>query len=155
MADPAIPAATALSAATSGDETSFFVSLDEAAWTEVAEIDDLPDLPSGEQSTYETTHMKSGLFKEHKKNKRRDGTETQITGNYVIGSSAEETLQAIENAPASIAYQIVLKQGAETWRGTGRALFSNFTKSNPVEEKRRFGITAKWVTPMTLVKDAG
>jgi len=150
----AIPAATALSAATNGDETELFVSLDEAAWTAVAEIDDLPDLPSGEQSLYETTHMKSGAFKEWKKNKRRDGTEIDISGNYVIGGAAETTLLAMEAAGGSLAYQIVLKQGAETWRATGRGIFSNLMRTNPAEEKRRFTITMKPVTAMTLAKDA-
>lgn len=154
MATPAIPAAAGLSGVTNGDETELFVSLDETSWTPVAEVDDLPDLPGGEQSTYETTHMKSGLFKEYKKNKRRDGTETEITGNYVMGSDAETTLKAMEAAGGSLAYQIVLKQGAEVWRATGRALFSNLQRSNPMEEKRRFTITAKWVTGMTLAKDA-
>ena len=154
MAVPPIPAATALSAATNGDETELFVSLDETTWTAVAEIDELPDLPSGEQTLYETTHMKSGLFKEWKKNKRRDGVETEISGNYVIGSDSEETLEAMENAGGSLAYQIVLKQGAETYRGTGRAIFSSLQRTNPMEAKRRFTITAKWVTPLTLTKDA-
>lgn len=154
MAVPPIPAATTLSAATNGDETELFVSLDETTWVPVAEIDDLPDLPSGEQSMYETTHMKSGLFKEWKKNKRRDGVESEIAGNYTIGSTSEATLLAMEAAGGSIAYQIVLKQGAEVWRATGRALFHSLKRSNPMEEKRRFTITAKWVTGMALVKDA-
>lgn len=154
-ATPPIPAATSLSDATNGDETELLVSLDEASWIEVAEIDDMPELPGGEQSNYETSHMKSGLFKEFKKNKRREGTETEITGNYVIGGAAEETLEAMENAPGTLAYQIVLRQGDETWRATGRALFYNLMRSNPADEKRRFTITAKWMTPMTLTKDAG
>lgn len=154
MAVPPIPAATTLSAATNGDETELFVSLDETTWTSVGEVDDLPDLPSGAQTLYETTHMKSGGFKEWKKNKRRDGNETEISGNYTIGSDGEETLEAMENAGGSLGYQIVLKQGAETWRATGRAIFSSLQRSNPMEEKRRFTITAKWVTAMTVAKDA-
>jgi hypothetical protein len=154
MAVPPIPAATELSSATNGDETELFVSLDETTWTGELEIDELPDLPSGEQSLYETTHMKSGLFKEWKKNKRRDGSEIEISGNYVIGSTGEATLLAMEAAGGSLAYQIVLKQNAETWRATGRGLFSSLKRTNPMEEKRRFTITMKPVTPMTLAKDA-
>lgn len=154
MAVPPIPAAATLSAATNGDETQLFVSLDEQAWTEVAELDELPDLPAGEQSMYETTHMKSGVFQEYKKNKRRDGTEIDISGNYVIGSDAEETLDAMEASTGSLAYQIVLKQGPETWRGTGRGLFHTLRKTNPMGEKRRFTISMKPVTAMTLAKDA-
>src|SRR3546814_2389300 len=69
-----------------------YVSLDGTTWTEVAELDDddgLTDLPSGDQTTYETTHMGSSDFKEFKKNARREGTETDITGNYELGSTNE------------------------------------------------------------------
>src|SRR3546814_3905710 len=74
-----VPDTATLSAATSGDGTKLYVSLDGTTWTEVAELDDddgLTDLPSGDQTTYETTHMGSGDFKEFKKNARREGTET-------------------------------------------------------------------------------
>src|SRR3546814_7468631 len=87
-----LPDTATLSAATSGDGTKLYVSLDGTTWTEVAELDDddgLTDLPSGDQTTYETTHMGSGDFKEFKKNARREGTETDITGNYELGSTNE------------------------------------------------------------------
>lgn len=146
MALPTVPAATALSSATNGDETQFFVSLDESAWVEVAELTDLGELPSGVQTLYETTHMKSGAFKEWKKNKRRDGDESDITFNYTINGTSETTLLAMEAATASLAYYILLKQGASTFYMTGRAIFSSLKRTNPMEEKRTATITAKWVT---------
>src|SRR3546814_20684222 len=85
-----VPDTATLSAATSGDGTKLYVSLDGTTWTEVAELDDddgLTDLPSGDQTTYETTHMGSGEFKELKQNARRQGTETDITGNSGLGST--------------------------------------------------------------------
>ena len=156
MALPPVPTAPTLSAATSGDETKLHLDVG-AGWVEVAELDDedgLTDLPSGEQTTYETTHMSSGDYKEHKKNKRRDGTETDITGNLVFGSASLDTLEAAEDATDAIPYLIVLKQGTETWYGTGHALFSSLRMTNPGAEVRQFTITAKWVTKMALTEEA-
>src|SRR3546814_17237304 len=84
-----VPDTATLSAATGGDGTKLYVSLDGTTWTEVAELDDddgLTDLPSGDQTTYETTHMGSGDFKEFKKNASREATETDSPGNYEQGS---------------------------------------------------------------------
>src|SRR3546814_19870873 len=111
-----VPDTATLSAATSGDGTKLYVSLDGTTWTEVAELDDddgLTDLPSGDQTTYETTHMGSGDFQEFKKNARRAGTETDITGNYALGSTTETTLEALDDSTETVPYTIVLKQGAD------------------------------------------
>src|SRR3546814_14413674 len=107
-----VPDTATLSAATSGDGTKLYVSLDGTTWTEVAELDDddgLTDLPSGDQTTYETTHMGSGDFKEFKKNARREGTETDITGNYEMGSTNETTQEALDDSRASVQYTNVLR----------------------------------------------
>ena len=157
MALPDVPEAPTLSEATSGDETEFYVALDGATWVKIGELDPengLNDLPSGEQSTYETTHMNSGKFKEFKKNKRVEGTETEISGNLVLGSEDLDTLRAIEQANGSIPYLIVLKQNADIYDATGNALFYSLKLSNPGTEVRQFTITAKWVTEMTLTKRA-
>lgn len=158
MADlPAVPEAPTLSAATSGDETEFYVAIGGQTWTKIGELDPengLNDLPSGEQSTYETTHMNSGKFMEFKKNKRVEGTETEISGNLVLGSEDLDTLRAIEQANGSIPYLIVLKQNADIYDATGNALFYSLKLSNPGTDVRQFTITAKWVTEMTLTKRA-
>lgn len=157
MALPSVPAAPTLSAATSGDGTRFYVNLSGTDWTEIGELDDedgLTDLPSGEQTTYETTHMNSGLFKEWKKNRRVDGTETNIMGNLVFGSDALNTLREIEMRVDSVPYLIQMQQGEETWYATGNALFYSLRLSNPGTEVRQFTITAKWVTEMALTQDA-
>ena len=153
---PAVPAAPDLSAATNGDETRFYLDVGDG-WKEVAELDPedgLSDLPSGTQEMYETTHMKSGDFKEWKKNRRRDGVETDITGNYVIGSDSDALLVAAEDASGSVPYCIELREGGKVEYGTGHALFHSLRRSNPGTSVRKFTITAKWVTPMVLTQAA-
>lgn len=148
IADVAIPPADDLSNATNGDETELYFNFGNA-WVSAGEITDLPDLPSGEQSTYETTHMKSGKFKEFKKNKRIEGAETEIQGNYSLVDGLA-TLEQAEESVGSVAYLIVLKEGAKTFYATGRALFYSLRKSNPKDATRQFTITAKWNGPMTI-----
>src|SRR3546814_6969116 len=87
--------------------------------------------------------MGSGDFKEFKKNARREGTETDITGNYELGSTNETTLEALDDSTASVPYNIVLKQGADVYDAVGTALFYNLRRSNPGAEVRQFTITAK------------
>nr|AGU09811.1 hypothetical protein [uncultured organism] len=142
-----------LSAVETGDETGLFLDVG-AGLVEVAEITDLPSLPSGTQTTFETTHLKSGDYKEHKKNKRKDGDEVEITGNYVIDSDAEATLEAAEASRGAIRYQIHAPQGDDVFIFEGWALFMNLKRSNPAESRREFTITAKWVTAPTRTKQA-
>ncbi|MDE0878925.1 MAG: hypothetical protein OSB00_09750 [Sphingomonas bacterium] len=140
--------APTLSAVETGDETQLFLDVG-AGLVEVAEIIDLPELPSGAQTTFETTHMKSGRYKEFKKNTRLEGNEVDITGNYVIGSDAEATLLAAEASRDAIAYKIVVIQGEDIFNVEGYALFMSLRRSNPMDDRRQFTITAKWVDAET------
>lgn len=133
-----------LSEVETGDETQLFLDVGDGL-VEVAEITDLPTLPSGTQTTFNTTHMKSGKYQEFKKNKRREGDEVDITGNYIIGSEAEATLLKAEDSRAAVAYRIVAMQGDEVWHFEGYALFMSFKRGNPMDDRRQFTITAKWV----------
>lgn len=152
ITDVPVPAAATLSNATSGDETELYFHFGEG-WVSAGQITDLPDLPGGEQSTYETTHMKSGRFKEFKKNKRIEGTETEIQGNYSIADGLAN-LEKAEDAVGAVPYLIVLREADKTFYATGRALFYSLRRSNPMEEARQFTISAKWVTKMEI-SDAG
>lgn len=138
------PPAPVLSEVETGDETQLFLDVG-AGLKEVAELTDLPTLPSGTQTTFNTTHMKSGKYQEFKKNKRREGDEVDITGNYIIGSESETLLLAAEESRAAVKYRIIAKQGDETWFFEGYALFMSFKRGNPMDDRRQFTITAKWV----------
>jgi hypothetical protein len=137
-----------LSDVDSGDETGLFLTID-GTEVEIGEIVDLPELPSGTQTMFETTHMRSGEFKEWKKNRRRDGNEVAIVGNYVIASESETHLRAAEDTKEAIQYRIEIKQGAVVYDVVGFALFRDLVISNPMEDRRQFTITAKWVSRAT------
>src|SRR3546814_17688423 len=90
--------------------------------------------------------MGSGECKEIKKNARREGTETDITGNYELGSTNETTLEALDDSTASVPYTIVLKQGADVYDAVGTALFYNLRRSNPGAQVRPLPINANWTS---------
>lgn len=113
------------------------------ALARVAEIDDIPELPSGERGLYETTSFDTTDYKEFKKEPLKEGVEVTITGNYVINSAADGILQEAEDAEDAIPYRIVLKEGATTYYVEGSALFYNLKRMNPKDGKRTFSIVMK------------
>lgn len=117
-----------------------------AGLVEVAEIIELPELPSGERGTYKTTHMKSVDFEEFKKLPLREGVELTIRGNYIIGSAAETTLDAADDADGALPYKIATAQDETVYNFTGDALFYNLRKLNPIDDRRTFEITMKPVS---------
>lgn len=114
-----------------------------AGLVEVAEILEVSDLPSGSRELYETTHMKSVDFKEFKKQPLKEGVEITIRGNYVLGSTSADTLQAAEDADGALPYKIVTPQDGDNYEFTGNALFYGLRRLNPMDDRRTFEITMK------------
>lgn len=122
-----------------------------AGLAKVAEIDDIPELPTGsERALYETSSFDSVDYKEFKKEPLKEGVEIEITGNYVINSAADAILQDADDAEGALAYRIVLKEGAATYHCEGEALFYNLKRMNPKAEKRTFSIMMKPVAAAAI-----
>jgi hypothetical protein len=126
-----------------GNESRLFLTLG-GSEVEVAQILDIPEMPRGEAELFETTHMTTGRIKTHKKKPRKDGAEVTITGNYIIMSDAETHLQAADDIRTAIPYRIELKQDDKLVDVEGTALFYNFTRLNPMDDRRTFAISVKW-----------
>lgn len=125
------------------------------ALARVAEIDDIPELPTGsDRGLYETTNFDSVEFKEFKKEPLKEGVEVTITGNYVINSPSDGTLQEADDAEGALPYRIVLKEGAVTYYCEGVALFYGLKRMNPKGEKRTFSITMKPVAAAAIEEAA-
>ena len=121
-----------LSAATTGHGAQLFIDIDGLGYARIAEIDDIPELPtSSERELYETTNFDTVEYKEWKKHPLKDGVPITITGNYTIGSVSDGLLQDADDATDALPFRIVLKQGAESYVVEGTALFYNFKRTNP------------------------
>lgn len=115
-----------------------------AGLTKVAEIDDIPELPTGnERELYETSSFDTAEYKEWKKHPLKDGVPITIMGNYVLGSASDALLEAADDAEDALSYRIVLTQGADTYHCEGTALFYGLKRKNPKGEKRTFEISLK------------
>jgi len=140
-----------LSAVETGDRTELWLDVG-AGLVEVAEIIELPELPSGTRGTYKTTHMKSGSFEEFKKLTRKEGNAFTITGNAILGSAANTTLKAAEDADGAIEYRIITHQGADIYHVEGSALLMNYKVLNPAEDRRTFEISMQPVDEATVAE---
>ena len=110
----------------------------------VAEIDDIPELPtSAETELYETSSFDTTGRKTYKKHPLKDGVAITITGNYVMGSTGEATLQAADDAADELPYEIHAPQGDDTYVFEGNGLFYGLKHMNPKDSKRTFEITLK------------
>lgn len=139
-----------ISEVTTGHGSQLWVDVG-AGLARVAEIDDIPELPtSSERALYETSSFDTTGFKEFKKEPLKEGVEVTITGNYIINSAGDATLQAADDAEGALPFRIVLKQGAVTYYCEGDALFYNLKRMNPKAEKRTFSIALKPVSTATI-----
>ncbi len=117
----------------------------------VAEIDDIPELPTGnERELYETSSFDTAEYKEWKKHPLKDGVPITIMGNYVINSASDATLEAADDSSEALPYRIVLPQGANSFEVTGTGLFYGLKRKNPKSEKRTFEITLKPVDAASI-----
>lgn len=142
-----------MSDATHGHGSELWINVG-AGLVRVAEIDGIPDLPSFSTELYETTNFDTVAVKEFKKLPLKEGQEITITGNYVLGGAAYNTLTAADAEEEALAYRIVLLQGDETYHCDGESLFYNLTRTNPADEKRQFSITMKPTTDDTTAEVA-
>lgn len=110
----------------------------------VAEIDDIPELPtSSDRELYETTSFDSVEYKEFKKHPLKDGVPITITGNYVINSASDAALQAADDDENALSYEIEIPQGDDSFIVSGTGLFYGFKRMNSKDAKRTFEITLK------------
>jgi hypothetical protein len=111
--------------------------------TKVAEVDDIPELPSFTTTLYEVSSFDTEEAKEFKKQPLKEGVEYTIAGNFVLGSTSTTLLDAAEANNEPIPYEIHLPQGEDTYVVSGTALFYNLKYLNVANEKRKFNITMK------------
>jgi hypothetical protein len=140
----------ALSKTTHGHGSQLWINTG-SGLVKVAQVDDIPELPTGnERELYETSNFDTDEYKEWKKLPLKDGVPITIRGNYVINSVSDALLQAADDAEGALAYKIVLKEGADTFECTGTGLFYNLKRMNPADSKRTFEITLKPVDAASI-----
>lgn len=136
----------AISEATTGFGSELYIDIG-AGLVKVAEITDIPELPTGsERELYETSNYDTVEYKEYKKHPLKDGVAVTITGNYVINSTADGILQTADDSEDPLPYRIVLPEGDTDYHVEGEGLFYGLKRMNPGTATRQFEITLKPTT---------
>jgi hypothetical protein len=145
----------ALSKTTHGFGSELWIKIGAGALTKVAEVDDIPELPtSAERELYETSSFDTEEYKEWKKLPLKDGVPITIRGNYVINSASDALLQSADDEEGACEYRIILQEGADVYHCEGSGLFYNLKRMNPKDAKRTFEITLKPVDAAAIEEPA-
>lgn len=139
---------------THGHGSQLWLKIGAGEWTRVAQIDDIPQLPSFETELYETSNFDTEGVKEQKKLPLKDGVPITIRGNYQINSDADGLLRQAEAEPDVVGVRIVLSEGADVYHDEFDALVYNYKRSNPKDAKRTFEIMVKPQTVDTVEEPA-
>lgn len=106
-------------------------------------------VPNGSTPLLDATHMGTTVFREYIQSPLRDGEEADVKMNWIPGS-ATDTL--CKDAIGEIRdFEIVIPQDGGTYTFTGSVLVRNYTRMNPLDEKRQSTLTVKWVSDITEV----
>lgn len=118
------------------------------ALVELDELLEVP-LPSGASDLIETSHMKTTGFKSYINAPLKEGEEADLVMNYIPGSPSDVLLRAAKAEGTARAYKIVLVKGAGTWEVSGSLIVRDYTRSNPMGDRRTATARVKWVSEET------
>jgi hypothetical protein len=118
------------------------------ALIELDELLEVP-LPSGASDLIETSHMKTVGYKSYRNAPLKEGEEADLVMNYIPGSATDVLLRAAKAAGDPRAYKIVLVNGEGTHEITGSLVVRDYTRSNPMGDRRTATARVKWVDEET------
>jgi hypothetical protein len=112
--------------------------------TEIAEVIDIPDLPSAVRAIFETSHLKTVGVKSYKKEPLADSDEIEIQMNYIPGSATDTLCKAALASDNELDFRIVLPVGEDDPVAVDfTVLVMNYTRTNPGADRRVGTLTIK------------
>jgi hypothetical protein len=131
------------------DESTGFGSIfsigNPTALVELANITDFPDLPSFTSDLLDTTNFKTvGGFMTYMGSPLKDGAESDIVMNIVLGSPSDAACRAAQADGKTRPYKMVLTTASGTWEVTGNLIVRNYVRTNPKADIRTATLTVKW-----------
>lgn len=92
----------------------------------------------------DASHMDTVTYRDYIQGRLREGVESDIEMNWIPGS-ATETL-CLEAVGETRDYKIVIPVADGTREFAGQVLVRNFTRSNPMDDRRTGVLTVKWTS---------
>lgn len=127
-----------------GHLTEFHMANAAGVLTELDELLEVP-LPAGAADLIETSHMKTTGNKTYINAPLKEGEEADLVMNWIPGSATDILIREAKAAGNARGYRIVLKKGATTWEITGELVVRDYTRSNPMADRRTATARVKWV----------
>ncbi|PZU63777.1 phage tail tube protein [Sphingobium sp.] len=134
-----------------GHLTEFWLwdpTLGTPALVELGELTEVP-LPEGTADLVETSHMKTIGYKSYINAPLKDGEEADLVMNYIPGSPTDILCRKAKNYGRPLEYKIVLVNGDGTWEISGELIVRNYTRSNPMLDRRTGTLRVKWSSEET------
>lgn len=134
-----------------GHLTEFWLwdfTLGTPALVELGELLEVP-LPSGTADLVETSHMKTTGFKSFINAPLQNGEEADLVMNYIPNSTSDVLCRKAKADGKAHAFKIVLIDGEGTWEISGSLIVRNYTRSNPMSDRRTATLRVKWVSEPT------
>jgi hypothetical protein len=110
---------------------------------EVAELTNIP-IPNGAIGLIEVSHMKTVGFKDYINEPLADGEEADLGMNWLPGSDTEELCIGAKGKKRRFKINVPV-DGVLARQFTGTVLVRNYSRNNPMQEKRDATLTVKWV----------
>lgn len=114
-----------------------------ATLVELGELTEVP-LPEGTADLVETSHMKTIGYKSYINAPLKDGEEADLVMNYIPGSPTDILCRKAKDYGRPLEYKIVLVSGDGTWEISGELIVRNYTRSNPMLDRRTGTLRVKW-----------
>lgn len=132
---------------TTGLGSTFKLADASAALTLLGEVVEIP-VPNGTTDLIDATHMATTGFRDYIQSPLRDGEEADVVLNWIPNSATDVLAKAAIGATR--AFEIVVPAGGTaTYKFTGTVLVRNYSRSNPLDDKRTATLTVKWVSAIT------
>ncbi|ATP20397.1 hypothetical protein N5J77_02060 [Sphingobium yanoikuyae] len=119
-----------------------------ATLVELGELTEVP-LPEGTADLVETSHMKTIGYKSYINAPLKDGEEADLVMNYIPGSPTDILCRKAKDYGRPLEYKIVLVNGDGTWEISGELIVRNYTRSNPMLDRRTGTLRVKWSSEET------
>jgi hypothetical protein len=116
--------------------------------TELGEVIDIPELPSGVRALFETSHLKTVGFKKYRKEPLAEADEIEVQMNFIPSSPTDLLCRAAKASDKELGCRIVLPtgEGDDTYVAEFECLVMDYTRTNPGADRRVGTLTIKPVS---------
>ena len=119
--------------------------------TAIGEVFSIP-VPNGTTELIDASHMATQDFRDYIQSPLRDGEEADIEMNWIPGSATDTLLKNAIGDTRPFRIEIPAGEGAVsdgTYEFAGSVLVRNYTRNNPMDDRRTGVLTVKWVSAIT------